>query len=302
MVAEFYIIPDSFTENRTSSKEEIENKTKKLAIDFAYIRQYKDTNRLFIHSAIYNTIFINGKTIYDLLYDNDIDNDVLDRDVRLSLMKIIVETENTSYTIEEVKEVLLPLHNESICHGLIGFNNVKDVNPNFQVVYDLKGWLDFRRYYLKLYPKNGSFFIEECIKYFPNLHFHDRNKETVQHLLYNCSHKIVHHLAALNDKFKQCQEQGLNRSQVLTKFSIFAELDETASLEGDARRKPNFTFDFDYNGRTIPICCEPHLKLCYNDNYPGDSSYSKDRRIYFHEGIPTIFDGKILIGHIGNHL
>ena len=50
------------------------------------------------------------------------------------------------------------------------------------------------------------------------------------------------------------------------------------------------------------VCCEPHLKLCHNDLYPGDTSYSNDRRIYFHEGKANIHEGKILIGHIGDHL
>jgi len=51
-----------------------------------------------------------------------------------------------------------------------------------------------------------------------------------------------------------------------------------------------------------PVCCEPHLKLCHNDNYPGDNAYVTNRRIYFHEGKTNIHEGKILIGHIGTHL
>jgi len=52
-----------------------------------------------------------------------------------------------------------------------------------------------------------------------------------------------------------------------------------------ALRKEVFSFDFT-NGDSVQerVCCEPHIKLCYNDNYPGDSSYSTDRKIYFHEG------------------
>lgn len=301
MVAEFYLISESFAENPNLSKEEIENKTKSLAEDFRYIKQYGETNKLFVHSDMYNVVFIEDITISDLLFNNNVANNHLDRDVRNALKKIIIEQETTDITAEEVKDVLLPEHSESLCHGLIGFNMVEDVNPDFQVVYHLKGWFDFRRYYLGLYHKNANFFIEECTKYFPNLFFHERNKTTINSILSTCPKKILYHLSALNDKFNESFIQpDLNRTQVLEHFSVNASLDETASLEGDARRKPSFTFRF-RNTENIEedVCCEPHLKLCYSDN---SNAYFTDRRIYFHEGKLNIHKGKILIGHIGNHL
>jgi hypothetical protein len=104
----------------------------------------------------------------------------------------------------------------------------------------------------------------------------------------------------LNDRFRDCVEDGLNRRQILERFSIYANLDEIASLEGDAQRKWDFTFSFTNNsGADENVCCEPHLKLCYSDK---DKSYSNDRRIYFHEGKANIQNGRILIGHIGKHL
>ncbi len=302
MVAEFYIIAESFSQNFNLTNTEIEAKIKSLAEDFVCIRKYKETNKLFIHYDIYNTKFINNISISDLLNNNEIANKNLDRDVRISLKKIILESEGTDITTEEVKTVLLPNHNEDLCHGLIGFNTIEDVNPEFQVVYHLKGWLEFRRHYLGIYPNNAVFFIDECIKYFPNIYFHEGNKISVGAILYNCSKKIVYHLTALNDKFRDSQQAGLNRTQVLKQFSITAKLDEIATLEGNATKKTALTFQFKNTNSTLEdVCCEPHLKLCYNDN-PGDSSYSTDRRIYFHEGKETIEKGKILIGHIGDHL
>jgi hypothetical protein len=83
-------------------------------------------------------------------------------------------------------------------------------------------------------------------------------------------------------------------------ISIYANLDETATLEGNAQRKEYFTFSFANNlGADENVCCEPHLKLCYSDK---DNSYSNDRRIYFHEGKSNIQNGRILVGHIGVHL
>jgi hypothetical protein len=104
----------------------------------------------------------------------------------------------------------------------------------------------------------------------------------------------------LNDKFGNCIEIGLNRTQILERFSISATLDEAATLEGNANRKEKLTFQFPNDlGVNEDVCCEPHLKLCYSDS---NNSYSNDRRIYFHEGKSNIQNGRILIGHIGTHL
>lgn len=303
MTAEFYLLADSFRYNADSTLIEIEEKTKSLAEDFRYIKKYKETNKLFVHPEIYDVNFLEGIVLLDLLYNEEVANQHLDRDVRVSLKQIIIENETSPYTSAEVKEVLLPAHDENLCYGLIAFNVLEDVAPEHQVVYNLTGWLDFRRYYLGLYPKNATFYIDESIKYFPNLYFHERNKQTITAILTDCPKKIVYHLTALNDKFKQFYVQPYNRVNALAQFSAAANLDETASPEGNAARKKYFTFEFMNNDHEPEeVCCEPHLKLCHNDQYPGDQSYSNDRRIYFHEGKSNIENGKILIGHIGGHL
>lgn len=301
MIAEFYIVSESFTENPNLSNVEVETKIKFLAKDFVFIRQYKETNKLFIHPDIYKINFINGVTISDLLNNDEIANKNLDRDTRVFLKRIIWESETTSFTSNEVIENLLSEYDENLCHGLIGFNLVNGVNPDFQVVYDLRGWLEFRRHYLGKYPKNEIFYVDECKKYFPKLFFHERIKETIGTILPDCPKKIVYHLTALNDKFRDSESQpSLNRTEILKHFSINALLDETATLEGNAKRKPAFTFKFmNSKNEEEDVCCEPHLKLCYNDIGSG---YSTVRRIYFHEGKSNIHEGKILIGHIGRHL
>lgn len=303
MIAELYILSESFAYNANFTNAVIEEKIKSLANDFVIIKKYKDTNKLFVHPDIYNVQFLQGITLSDLLFNPIAAKKNIDRDVYNALKTIVIESATTTNTTQEVIEVLLPEHNEDICHGLIAFHKVGGIDEMVQLIYGIDGWFTFRRHFLSLYPKNSDFFIDECVKYFQTLFFHDRNKMTVGAILHNCSHKIIYHLAALNDKFRACQIQGLNRTQVLNQFSIIAHLDANASLEGNAARKPDLTFQFINNEHQIEdVCCEPHLKLCYNDNYPGDNSYSNDRRIYFHEGIASIQKGKILVGHIGDHL
>lgn len=301
MVAEFYIIAESFTQNAASSKEQIEIKIEALGSDFINIRKHKETNKLFINPEIYNISFINNVSISDLLYNDEISNENIDRDARNMLKKIVMETETNSITSKEVIEVLLPEHNEELCHGLIAFNSVDGVNPEFQIVYNEKGWLKFRRHYLGLYPKNEEFFILECRKYFPNIIFHNNTINSISSIFNNFPKKIIYHLEALNDRFKESEDGFRHRQQVLTHFSGNCNLDTTASLEGNADKKPLFTYEFvDSEGNNQSVCCEPHIKLCTSDT-PGDNTYYQNR-IYFHEGFENIEENKILIGHIGGHL
>ncbi len=300
MKAEFYIVAESFANNENFTTPEIESKTKLLSNDIVYIRKYSETNKLFVHHDIYNINFLNGVLLSDLLFNPQIGKQHLDRDVYNALQRILIETAVTTYSTQEVITVLLPEHNRDLCHGLIAFNSVAGVAPEFQIVYNSQGWLDFRRHYLGLYPKNENFYINECIKYFPNLYFHERNRVSINSIFDDCPMKIIYHLAALNDKFKSIDKKNKNRTQVLEAFSIISQLDETASLEGHAARKVDFTFVFVNNKKeSVEVCCEPHMKLCYSDT---SREYSNDRRIYFHEGIPSINEGKILVGHIGRHL
>src|SRR5690554_666450 len=272
MVAELYIVAESFANNTNLTTSEIETKTKSLAEDFVHIRKYNDTNKILVHPDIYNVNFLNGVLLSDLLFNPQVAKTHIDRDVYNALQRIIVESATTNTTSQEVIDVLLSEHNQNICHGLIAFNPVANVQPELQIVYHLNDWFGFRRHFLGLYPKNENFYIDECIKYFPNLYFHERNRTTISAIFDDCPKKIIYHLTALNDKFKLIDKSGRNRTQVLEAFSITAELDETASLEGNAARKDDFTFTFlNHQKKEVKVCCEPHLKLCFSDT---SNSYS----------------------------
>ena len=301
MIAELYIVAESFSNNADTPIGEIEKKTKELALDFVYIKKYKETNKLYVHPDIYNVYFLNGILLSDLVYNWQLAKQHIDRDVFNALQKILIESATTNHTSQEVIEVLLPEHNEDLCHGLIAFNEVQAAQPEFQIVYDTKGWFKFRRHFLGLYPKNSTFYMSECVKYFPEIIFHSNTWDTVGDILPDFSKKVIYHLTALNDKFRESQDGHRNRQQVLEHFSLNCHLDETASLEGEASRKPMFTYEFsNSSGTKKKICCEPHLKLC-STGIPGDNTYYFNR-IYFHEGFPDFEDGKILVGHIGEHI
>lgn len=303
MVAELYIIAESFAYNADFSKEQVEEKVKGLSKDFIEIRKHQPFNRIFVHPDIYNIPFVQNIPLSTLLFDPIESKKIIDRDVYNALQKIIVESAITSITSEEVISVLLPEHNENICHGLIAFHAIPGIDEHLQIVYNISDWYRFRRYFLGLYPKNPSHFIEECNIYFPGLFFHEENKNSIGSILGECPRKIIYHLSALNDNFKRFYTFPYNRTIALKEFSIYSNLDEAASPEGNPERKLELTFKFlNDAGILEDVYCEPHMKLCFTDNYPGDRSYSTDRRIYFHEGKANIHENKILVGHIGRHL
>ena len=111
-------------------------------------------------------------------------------------------------------------------------------------------------------------------------------------------------MKALNDDFRKYQKEPYSRIETLREFSTGCNLDEEASNQGNIKAKPLLTFSFVYfvknESQNEKICCEPHLKLCKSDNI-GDNTYHFNR-IYFHEGKKHIAEGRILIGHIGEHL
>jgi hypothetical protein len=304
MIAELYLVAESFVHNRNFSTSEIEAKTKALAEDFREIKKYKETNRLFVHSDIYKAEFLDGITVEDLLLLNPqkVKNGILDRDVYNALKKIVLETQNTSITTKEVIEILLPQHDKNLCHGLIAFSKIDNIEESLQLIYGIYGWYKFRRYFLGLYPKDSDFFIDECVKYYPNLFFHEQNKISINSVLDAFSANITKHLGYLNDVFYTYRDRAFDNESV--KYQTFT---SECNLEADAASKDNnnvkekLTFSFlDKMGREESIVCYPHLRLCKSD-IPGDSHYYQNR-IYFHENTSDFHDGRILIGHIGGHL
>ena len=302
MIAHFYLLAESFCNNRNLNNAELEEKIKRLAEDVRLINQYSDTNIIYTnYSDLYPQIFYSTYTVCDFICNPQrLKEEGVDRDVINSLNSIIQKSRETTCTSIEVVDNLLSWIDEDNCHGLISFHKINQLDENLQIIYGIDGWYKFRRYFLGKYPKNENFFIDECIKYFPVLYFHERNRLSIRVIFNDCPKKIIYHLAALNDKLRDARLEGLNRTELLRQFSIIACLDEEASPEGDASRKIAFTFKFtNEEGIEEDVCCEPHLKLCYSDI---SNSYSNNRRIYFHEGKFNIKKGRILIGHIGGHL
>ncbi len=300
MTAHFYIMAESFSNNTNFSLHEIEEKVKRLAEDVSLINRYKKSNKLYAnYNDVYPQIFYKTYTVEDFLCRaQDLKRQGVDRDVINALQNIFQKSMTTTITSKEVRNELFEWTDDTDCHGLIAFHKIDGIDDTLQIIYGIDGWYKFRRYFLGSYPKNGEFFIDECCKYFPRLYFHQRNKTTVSSILKNSSQKIVHHLAELNDKYHLCKTTPYSRVETLKKFNSMCNFDQDASPEGNTTRKKDLSWKFiNHSGVEKSVYCEIHLKLLLDDS----DKVSTDRRIYFHEGKKDIQNGKILVGHIGNH-
>ena len=193
---EFYIVDRSFKYRQRIEKKELEGKIESLALDYEYIRQYKDTDDIFVNPSIYQETIFPGFTVEKFLYNPESKN-FFDRDSIQYLATIIDKSKQTTIKTEEVVDELLPRHSEKNVFGLICLHEIEGIEEKY-LVYNKNNWIAFHRHFLSLYFQNSNFFMDECVKYFPKLHFHPNNKyqeepvycELHLKLLYNDLKKI----------------------------------------------------------------------------------------------------------------
>jgi hypothetical protein len=299
MIAEFYLLNQSFYCPSESSIEDLTLRLKALEQDYSFIRASKN-DVIKKHDSIYDQIIIDNLTVADILYYGK-GKTLFNRDIIEQLRSIVEKSILDDLSSQEIIEKRLTEHNENLVYGLLCLYEISNVDEKY-LVYSKNNWLKFHRYFLGLYPKNIDFFLDECIKYFPDLYFHERNRSTISSIFTDFKKKIIEHLSYLNDSFENCKTNPYNRVESLRRFTAYCNLDESATAEGNASRKEGFTFSFENTEKKQEkICCEPHFKMSRSDKYPGDGEYYY-HRIYFHEGRQNIHNGKILVGHIGTHL
>lgn len=164
----------------------------------------------------------------------------------------------------------------------------------------LKNWIDVIREQLKTFRGDREEFLSECRQAFPNFAFSSRFPDclgTFKGDLNDFIAVVVSALVSLANDMPECMKQPTTHEcmKAFTAMSGF----ET-SMEGDADRKDTLTFQFKTDDRIIKILCEPHIKL-HCSARAGDTEYYF-HRIYFSSAEHADFEGKMLIGHIGEHL
>lgn len=232
-------------------------------------------------------------SLYELWQDCELDNDL-----KGMLQIILYERTNT---IEEKSNEINFGDTETSSNGLLATSNNTKVDETFQV---FPGRSSYRYVldYINRLSLTSDDFLDACSHIMDNIYIIENCKTSIRPIYKDFKRTILFHLDVLNVHLADERYNGYRRDQLLKRISQIAHLPEDATLEGDAERKKDLTFTFtEEKGSTHSLCCEPHMKLCRSDRYPGDSEYYF-HRIYFHEGAKNVCDGKIVVGHIGNHL
>lgn len=303
MLVNFYIIPESFSSNK-SSLLELTYSLEAFLEDYYRLREYQVDNKIFLLNDVYSAMLTSdGLILSSYLFDiSSIQGK--ERERRITLRNILMKIPSMIKCVDDVKNEI-ENNSEICCTGIISMTPIENIADAHQIIYDKNTWFDFRRFHLGLFPFDFKNFIDECIKYYPSFFFHENNYNSIKPILKGFSQKIIYHLSALHDVFPKAREKYPmdNHTELLKKFSAEAKLDQDASLQGKSKSNGNFEFNFTTfclgKLNVEKLICEPHLKLCKND---ADDGKFYDHRIYFHFGKSNIHNGSILIAHIGVHL
>lgn len=302
MDAHFYIIPESFT-TTPSDLSVFTEMLEAFLSDYNNLLNYKNDNKVFILEDVFSAKITSSLNLGEYIYANDPQIKGKDKEMRSTLGRILMKLSKSNLSLDEIKK---EIDNNSIekCVGIISLVPIGDIASEHQIVYSKSTWFDFRRFHLGVYPGDSQYYMDECKRYYPNFFFHENNYGSVKPILLNFSRKIIFHLSALHDVFPivKGENPSANHATLLNIFSLQANLDEIASLQGSTKfDKLEFQFEAKNKKGEIrfeKLTCEPHLKLC-KDN---DENFRFSHRIYFHFGKENVQNGKILVAHIGEHL
>lgn len=224
-----------------------------------------------------------GIALYQILYESA---EGIGRDMQLLLQIAIDRTVST--TLAELEAL-----------GAVG-----EVGPwaeeGARSINTVDRWISVMREQLKAYQGDSVGFLLECREAFPDFVFSKRFPDclgTFKGNLNDFVTVIVSALVSLADHMPECMKQPTTQA-CMKAFTAKSGYETT--MEGDADRKDALTFQFESNDGTIWILCEPHIKL-HCSARAGDAEYYF-HRIYFSSAKHTEFEGKTLIGHIGEHL
>ena len=167
-------------------------------------------------------------------------------------------------------------------------------------VDDCEMWLALLREYLTTYRGDAEGFLSECCQAFPDFVFSKNFPDcfrTIDGDLSDFIEVIVSALISLARDMPECMNQP-TAFECMRIFSAMSGFE--TSMEGNASRKVDLTFNFAGKDGLLKIVCEPHIKL-HCSARAGDTEHYF-HRIYFSTAEHAEFKGKTLIGHIGKHL
>ena len=281
----FYFTQDSF-KNTNSTLEQFDSVVSSLSEQINEFFEISG-NALKYCKDIFDNWQWNGQDVSQLIWNLDTD---FDNDLRSKLQNIFCEKaslEDSPSNNIEFKDL-----SSSSSNCLLAEEMNCTISGDHQITPGGLTWYEFCLRFIKRNPGSSDDFLDNCEIIFQNIIFLPNARTSIKSIYNDFKNKILFHLDGLNNNIR-CAKQS-NDADTLNRLSSLGHFEEVASPEGDhsPKRKRELTFDGVY--------CEPHIKLCHSDKYPGDSKYYK-YRIYFNMNDIQGNKGKVKIGHIGKH-
>lgn len=256
------------------------------AIDNLYqvISCIYEIDNIYMDSSLYEQNIFDGKKLEEILYSP---HPIIERDLQSRLRNIF---EKIIFSEKEQPDAYLI------------FYSVADVIEEIHI-HNIYEWRIFKRKHLEdcNFSKEDFVYISKYI--FPQLYFHERNRETIDKILVRYKKKIIKALSILNDHLAECITDVCTPKQITNKLNTFFPHDTDSSPESCSSRRNLCTFKFLNDKKQYEdICCELHIKIHSDDKNRIPTKNQPFARIYFNKGKTNIQNGKILIGHIGEHL
>lgn len=233
--------------------------------------------------SLYDAEILPDLALWQILYES---SEGIDRDMQ-RLLQLAVDTAVPT-TLAELE----------------GLGAVGELGPwaedGVRSIDSIDRWIAVLREQLKAYEGDREGFFLECRQAFPDFVFSKDFPDCLRTFNGDLSDfigEIVSALISLAEDMPECMEQPTTY-ECMRAFT--AKSGYETSMEGDADRKDALTFRFTGKGSTLPILCEPHIKL-HRSTRAGDTEYYF-HRIYFSSTEHAEFEGRTLIGHIGEHL
>lgn len=266
-----------------NSEQDISNALTDLLCMFDYSLEF-DTDYLVFEDELY----------YEVIHDTDFGNWLYD------------------YSIGELKDLKRELsikinQSKTLPSGYTKGAFLTNINmycvgkTSYEFVWTIDDYLRFKQICLKSITAKSSFSSElgEC---FQNIYFDESVPSSINTLNNDFSDirdEIVDHLRSLDgfhNSFRFHLESGCSFKQLSVLFTQYSgiECSPQAGRDNIASLKKKY-LNRD-TGEQEELTCELHTKFSIHNR-----DATKQDRIYFHPGKPGVFDGRIIVKHIGTH-
>jgi len=261
----------------------------------------KDGRSVYRTTDIYDAPLWGDKDYEGIAYEKP---SPIPHDHKKVFMKLIDRAKDSVLSEEELLDIFYETEEDVI--SILAVSPPDSVAPIQQIESERKAQLHFR-FFVGKYPVSEEQFAFEVERLFDKIVFTTEIENCLRTLeggLDKFSVSIIRALEHLNDSFPQ-YHLPTQRKASLKRLSSESGFETTPEGNPSAERKKELSFLFDVpneNGDVVDtkcIYCEPHMKFSRSDA-SGDSHHYVNR-LYFREQHPD-FPGRLLIGHIGEHI